>query len=315
MAKKKGEENGAVHELSVSESEQIIKTALENGVLLWVDGGSWGNRKSLDENLLIEAKLPLEAVRATQNLVNKDEIGKVTVWIKKAHNWARSNSLPWFTKSVHFVPKGLVDEGIDYLEDCIIHLNDSLNIFIEEKYDDLKLSFKEKYPKLYKESYYPTKEELRRKFRLRYGFNAITLPSGNGKVKVLTKEQMDKENQKFKEMVKQTFEESIQMIRKSFLIMVDYLCGVLKDPNKKFAESTVEKPKEFLEKFFENMNIYGDKPFSETVKKIGDLLNGVYAEDLRDDEKYRKIMGNALNKMVGELKSLPTIKMKRDIDI
>lgn len=303
------------YEIPAAEAEQIIKNAFENGVLLWIDGGAWGNRKSIEDSMLVEAKLPPDAVRATQNLVKKERVREVTTWIQRAHTWARRNSLPWVTRSVHFIPKNKIDEGVEFLEGCIKNMKEALETFIEDEYDALREEFKNNYPKLYRSEYYPSKEQLRQKFRLRYGFNVITLPSGDGKVTVLSKEQMEMENQKFKEMLRQTFEESVQLIRKSFLRMVDYLREVLQDPNKRFAESTVENPKKFLENFFENMDIYGDKPFSATAKKIKDLLDGVYAEDLRDDEEYRKVMGNALDKMVGDLRMLPTIKMQRDIDI
>ena len=111
------------------------------------------------------------------------------------------------------------------------------------------------------------------------------------------------------------FEDSVKLIRKMFEDSIKHLAESLKDPNKIFKKSTVEKPKVFLEEFFKTLNIYGDTPFAELAEKVRKMLDGIYAEDLRDDKEYRKDMGELVGKVVKAFDDLPMVEVERDIEL
>jgi hypothetical protein len=113
-------------------------------------------------------------------------------------------------------------------------------------------------------------------------------------------------------MLKERVEENIEMIRAMFLEMIKHLRNVLAD-GKKFQASTVEKPQKFLEEF-SKLNIFGDKPFEKLAEKCKNLLDGVYAEDLKDDKEYGKAMKDSLETVIKAMDNLPKVKLARDID-
>jgi len=308
----------------------MIANTLNNGVLLWIDGGAWGNSKKLSDELMQEAGLPKKAVRANQDLVDRDKVREITGWIAKAHNWANLNSMPWLNKGVHFIHKDKVipqgDNEVSEVDEVMQGfqkgLHDAVDNFLMpdnerqgiSDYEICKNSFKKDFPKLYNESYYPSSEELKRKFRLRYGIQLITMPS-DGKVQVLSQERLVLEDRKYRERIKEVAEQSIVMVRQMFLEMVKKLQERLEDPNKVFKNSTVEKPKEFLETFFQSMNLFGDKPFENACKQIKDILSGVEADDLRTDEEYREVMAGVTKSIVQSIDNLPRVRMAIDFEL
>ena len=296
-------------------AESLVEDAFNNGCLLWIDGGAWGNRKKVSKEELASAGFNPSTTRAVRDLVSRERINEVVSPINRAHNWARANSMPWLNNSVHFIHKNKVEEATEYLKGLQKELADNVDELVGE-YEALKDKAREEDPKSWNPSNYPSSWELKKKFKLRFGFNLVAMPSGgSGKVSVLSEDVMREEDRKFKAMVRETFEESVKLIRSAFRDSISHLSTVLSDPNKKFQASTVEKPKEFLEEFFRSMNIYGDTPFAELAIKLRKMLDGVHADDLRDDGVYRHQIATAVNRMVKAFDSLPVIEIERDIEL
>ena len=303
------------HTIDETQANKLVENALNTGCLLWIDGGAWGNRKKVSTEELASAGFNAKTTRAVRDLVDRSRIAEVTAPINKAHNWARNHSMPWLNNSVHFIHKLYIDEADTFMKECQEELKKNVQELVEE-FEDLKNKAWEEDPEAYNERNYPDKWSLESKFRLRYGFNLVSTPSGGaGQVSVLPKEILKEEDRKFREMVKETFEDSVKLIRGMFEESIKHLAETLQNPNKVFKESTVEKPKIFLEEFFKTLNIYGDTPFSELAEKVKKMLDGVYAEDLRDDKEYRRDMGFLVNKVVKAFDGLPLVTVERDIEL
>jgi hypothetical protein len=292
--------------------DNVVENIFQEGCLLWISSRAWGNRKKVPSDLLDEDKLPSDVVKAVQNLVDRKAVSEVTFWIRAAMNKARDSAMPWFNDGVHFVRKHQVEELDAYFTTCRENLRAELEKFLQE-YESLKADFKEKNPQLYKEENYPSVQSLRERFSLRWGFRLITLPS-DGKVKVLSKDKLLEEDRKFKQQMRETVEESVVMVRSAFVELVNHLHSCLSG-GKKFHSTTVEKPKQFLEEFFKNFNIFGDESFVKIAADCREILDGVYSEDLKNDEEYRKVIGKAIGSVVKDLKKLPVVKVERDLDL
>jgi len=115
------------------------------------------------------------------------------------------------------------------------------------------------------------------------------------------------------EQAKEAAEWGIKKTREAFAQVLIHMRDVLMDPSRKFKESTVENPKRFLSEFG-SINVWGDKPFEKMAKDAEDLLDGVYGDDLRDDDEYRKIIGDAVSDIVTEFENLPTVELERQIE-
>jgi len=299
-----------------------LESIFNNGVLLIIEGGGWGNRKKIAEDKLQQHGLAPDAVSAVQNLISRDEVASLRAPINKAHGWARDvrNSLPWISNSFHVIHKDKKDVAKAKMEELIEELRANKTEFLrikengKSKYQECKDEFREKHPDLYDEANYPTPAYLDKIFRLRYYLREIAPVNGNGSgVSVLTSEERALEARKYKEQIKEVVEESVAATRACFLDMLQHLTTILTE-DKRVVESAVEKPKQFL-KELGSINLFGDVPLLEISDKIRNILDGVYAEDLRDDAEYKKAIGYCLKTATEHVKSLPIVKLERDIEL
>jgi hypothetical protein len=270
----------------------IIKNALEKGVLFWIEGNSWGNRKKVAEDMLEEHGLDSRAIRATQHLLDRDEVRKLVAPIDKAHNFVRrvDVSLPWITKGVYFVYKEKKEQADEFCKAC------------KQEQEVAKVEFLDKLPSL--------KEAYAKEFPKYY--NPITLP-GDGKVGILTKEELSREDAKIRARILENGEMTIQAVRKTFLDIMSNLTNILKGGHNKFTDASLDKPKAFL-KELKTINVFGDDPFMDLAEKTEKILAGVYAKDLRDDKVYREEMAGILDQVKESFKELPVVRFKRSIE-
>ena len=189
MARRKKE---SVFFITDEAANKIIKNAMEAGWLLWIKTSAWGNRKMLSKELLEEKfKEDAEAIGAVQKLLDNDEVRKVIAPMSRAQNKARNVALPWFHDGVYFIHEKDVEETEKFLVQCRNEMRAALDEF-KAKYDSLKKAQKKKHPKLYNEAFYPPVESFDYRFRIRWGWQRITLPVGDGKtgIGVMSKEML-----------------------------------------------------------------------------------------------------------------------------
>lgn len=314
---------GNVTYIRGGEIDKMIENALNNGCLLWFDCGKWGNRKQLANDLLeramesvgvSQAIVKKRVVRASQDLLDRNEVDAIKVWIDRAQRWARMHSLPWMTKSIHFIHKDKIEEGDQFIKRCKENMLDELEDFLNNKYDDLRAKFASENPKLYDPKFYPSKDLMRSLFRLRHGFVPVARPSGDGKISVLSVDRLAEEDRKFRERMKEVIEESIVMVRTSFAEMVGHLETILQ-PEKKFQERAINKVQNYLEEFFSTLNVYNDTMLADVAGKLLKKMKGVGAEEIRTDEQLRASLRATVGVVKAQFEKLPQIKLERDIDI
>jgi len=314
---KLGEEN--VHRLSASQCAELVQKAQVDGILVWHSFGKWGNRKRLAEEMAKEKfGSDKDAIRAVQDLISRNEWNAVIRPMTQVVDWLREpgRSKAWMHKGVDYIDYGLVPEVNAMFQEKKREMWEAFRNEFAPQYPVLKDDFRKKHPKLYKEENYPSIRYLESSLRFDWGFIDISPPvaerTGNT-ARAITPELVARQKLEWEERVKEGMQESIQQVRGAFLKIIKYLGDTLTDSTKKFQDSTVEKPKQFLEKI-SKVPFWGDEPFRELAGDAAKLLDGVEGQDLRDDEEYRRDIGKAVKAMVGEFESLPVIEMDRAVD-
>ena len=299
--------------ISDAQATTIVQKAMEAGWLLWIKTSAWGNRKTLAEEMMREKfQDDADAINAIQRLIDAEEVKAVTYPMGVAVREAKRRAKPWFHDGVYWLSQEDVEVMEKKLQECkdeVIKKRKAL----AAKLPELKVKAKKEHPKLYSDEHYPTQSELENKFNLIWGWTKIRLPfSGEGTtLKVMDKAFVEKENQKYVDLLKQSTEETVGMWRIAFLDMMKKLRDKLVNPKAKFKDITVERPKEFLAKFKKEIESFGDKPFAGIINDLEEILSGVDADDLRDKQIYRAQMGEVISDVVQEFETLPTVKMRR----
>ena len=296
----------------------LIEAAMNTGMLLWIKTKAWGNRTKISQEIL-DSKFgdDAEIVRAVHDIIDPAFVRNITVWQSRAKVYALNRAMPWIHRGFFFIPDSMIEDVNEYLESCLDKIKENVQ-FLSDNIDRLYREAKVKHPELVEDACIPSASEILSRFGLEFGWVKLVYPMGDSatsKFSVVDKKMVDRENAKFIESVKGVGEGYIRTLRKTFQEMLTHLVTVLKDPTKKFHESTIEKPKEFLRQLAEIKMPFEDVPFEEFASDLSDVLDGVYAEDVRDDPEYRDVMGVTMEKMKEEFKSLPTVTIERALDI
>jgi len=297
-----------------SEAQEMIKRAMEEGMLLWIHCKAWGNKKKVARELLEEKfQKDAERIRAVQTLIDSEPVKAITKLQDEAKKTALRYSMPWFHSGIYWIPQDKVEEVDKVLTECRKKIKEEAVPNLKREYPALVKKAKKEHPKLYQPEHFPSVDSFDQRFDLQWGWQKV-LPPMNGKVSVLSKEVVDRENKKWQEMLKEVGEEFVQATRESLLELLKRLRDKLSDPEAKFKDSTVEKPKEFLEQLASVKFPFEDKPLKELLADVRDILDGVYGSDLRSDKDYRKAMGEVMSDVVKSFKELPVVKVERFVD-
>jgi hypothetical protein len=299
-------------------AQNMIERAISLGWLLWIDCGSWGNRKKLTEDLAKQYfGEDKGAMGGFQRFIDMEPWNEVVLPMKQAQTQARKQSLPWMGKAIHFILQEEADALDARFEKAYKEVFRRFDEEFAPKYPEYIDKFAKEHPKLYKQIMqmggYPTVESLRARLRFRWGWAVIAPPTGSGKAQVMGRAMAKREELKWRERMKEAGEQAVVKVREAFAEIITHLRDVLTDPGKTFQDTTVEKPKEFLQRL-SSINVWGDEPFAKIAKDAEELLDGVYGQDLRDDDEYRKIIGKAVNDVVKKFEDLPVVEMERALD-
>ena len=308
------------------EAKVIIEDAMSNGMLLWIKTQAWGNRKKISKDILANkfGKDDAKIVRAVQDIVSQKFVREVTIWQDRAKRFAHDNSMTWFHRGSYYIstkPYRDRDTGRETtkVEQCEIYLNKCKKnlelkaLVLSNRIAELRKQAAEDHPELSRGTYVPTPAGILNKFGLEWGWQKLVKPV-DGEVTAISKEMVDAQNKQWQENIKMAGEECMALVRDNFKEMLGNLTRALKDPTKVFRNTTIEKPKLFLQELAEISLPFTDQPLKTVAKNLEDLLDGVYSEDVRGDEEYRESLNRSISEVAQVFENLPIVEIERDVD-
>jgi hypothetical protein len=153
---------------------------------------------------------------------------------------------------------------------------------------------------------YPSVAVVRSRFYLTWQYLTFSTP---GKLKEISQDFFKQEQAKAASQWQQATEEITLLLRANLKDMVDHMIEQLKPgedgKKKKFYESSVTKIKTFLENF-EIRNVSDDAQLSIIVNHAKNLLDGVEAKEIRDNEAVRGNLSTGFTAMKTYLDQMVT---------
>lgn len=301
--------------LKGAEANELVERALRAGWVLKLKRHSWGNRKKLAQEV-VEEKFQDDAdvMRAVQKLLDCPELRSVYQCIGYINGRIDALSQPWLGEGVYWFIEERVPIMQEELEKTAAEIAKRMDVFLSV-YDERKAEYKAKHPKYYKDSHYPSAARMKEKFGLEWNWQRIRPALGSEDVGVVSKEVVDRETAKYRDAVKTGIEVVVAAARKSTLEVLEHLRDCLKKGDKKFQDTTVEKPKKYLEELGKTLSFLDDAALQKVISDSRDILNGVYGEDLRADDGYREAMAGVMDTVVSEFRALPMVELERDIEL
>ena len=284
---------------------------LQEGALCQLKIGKWDASVRMSKDKLGKS-VPKEIVRAMQDLVEDKTLLKDLNTIKRTtKNTLKNYSLPFPIDGVFWVPKN----KITYLDEFFKEQKEEYmrrKEILKRKLPIMKRRFKEKYPKFYEERCYPTRPELDKKYYFKWNFFHFTVP--DKKAQVLSPAQYKREQEKFKNMVKEMEEMTVNLIGNELLKRIDMLRKQCE--NNEINAGTVRSVDRFMEKWNDlwKGNI-DNKKMHGIMKSMRVQMKRTSADKLKGNDDFRQKAAEKLEGIIGRIKKVPNFELKRKLDV
>ncbi|RLC32407.1 hypothetical protein DRH13_01800 [Candidatus Woesebacteria bacterium] len=284
---------------------------LQDGALCQLKIGRWDASAKMPKGELGKS-IPQEIVRAMQDLVEDRTLLKDLATIKRsAKGLLTRNSLPFPVDGVFWVPKHKIPDLDEKFAEFQKEYAKRRSILCDNL-DDMKSSFKAKYPKYYRKGKYPTKAKLVRKFYFRWNFFQFTLP--DKEAKVLSPAIYKKEQEKFQGMVKQMEEMTITLVGNMLFKRIQKLAGQCESG--KINSGTFESIERFLKRWDDIWKEHVDERKMRSIMiSMKKQMKSASVERLKNNDDFREKIGSSLEKTMEKIKAVPDFSLKRSLDI
>ena len=232
---------------------------------------------------------------------------KCTRCTRWASQYLKINSYPFDDRGTRLARKEFVGRFTKRTDEYQAELAQHVKYFDENVYPELveheRLTRKERFvPELYPKS-------VANLFYIKYSFPSMDINQNLSRFMPELTSQMQKDiEQNLRAAVKSSYNE----FAKEFKGYVDHFVEIM-NSGKSFQYPTVEKIKEFS-KWFTKMDVGGDEYFSSLVEKSNLILDGVDAQDIRDDILIKQAVTESMSTLKETLDSHAIDRAERSID-
>ena len=265
-----------------------------------------------------------QLIHVSKDLLSSPELQAIRTLDAKIMNYLRGHSCPspFLKRGIYLIPNGLVkkiDERLNHIDTTgnydemgfFQQRQELINDFIK-KYPKQKEEAKKRLKEHYDESEYPKPARLRAAFRVAHKWFSLATPDN---IKNIAPTIFEQEQEKAKKEWSNSFNEIQQALRQGFLQMLDTVNGSLNPldgKKKRFKTVTIERLLEFMDTF-NDRNITDDVELAKIVAqakslisegKSGKLKPQALAEDLRENEGFRKSIQSKFGNLCKNLASI-----------
>lgn len=272
----------------------------ERTVCLSLTIRSIGNSRKVSSSQ-VEVDADKDLIRVSKQLLDSEELKAIKALDSEMRQYLYRMALPsLFRAGVYMLPV----EIVEMVDDSLQKFQQDRSALIDkliEAYPALVRTAEERLRSTFAATDYPTAEAVRDSFSISWQYVAFDTPD---KLKAISGALFRREREKAERQWVDATEEIRRVLRAQFASLVGHMSEKLKpgeDGKKRvFRDSMVSKLAEFLEtvKF---RNVTDDDELSTLVGRARDLLKGVSAKDLRDEEALRSSLQGGMDKIKSQL--------------
>jgi hypothetical protein len=273
-----------------------VGNVFEKGVLVNLTSSVWGGKRKIPSSYLNRQDADPDFITAHKLLVDKESIEPIEKARGAARSWLQNRSLPFPIKGVLFVPKDIIDRVDEKLQGFQDDFYEKVNEFLE-KYDAIKIQSKEKLGELYNPSDYP--DDVNSRFNFSWNFFIMDSPDN---LSAISPALYARENHKFQVAMKSFEETAMATLRDNFGKMIGNMAEKMTGTGKNgkckvFRDSLIGNIREFIDEFGYLNVVAEDTKLERLVGIAKAAIEGVSAQDLRDN----KILRDGLSVSMGEI--------------
>lgn len=227
-------------------------------------------------------------VRVTASIMQSKTIDAIAAHLNETRREVAARSTPsvMFRAGVYLLPIDLITEVDEYLIDRRDKLAEMVRT-LEAEYDAIKADAQAKLGAMFRATDYPPVEDLAGTIGISWAYIAVDAPATLAEV---SKSIMRREQEKAAATWRDALEEASAVLRAGFSELVSHMVEKLEpgDDGKRriFRDSLVGNVREFL-RTFPSRNLADDQGLAELAAEASNILAGVDAQSLRDNETLR----------------------------
>lgn len=287
------------------------KNIFKEAVLIQLSATCWQTDKKLPQAMLEEVG-NTDYLKGRKLLLPKDATEMIRQVIGQARHYLRKIALPFPIKGCLLVPKKLIPEIQEKLGNLKWKYDSAVEDFLYN-YRQTVLDAKESLGELYDELDYPSREQLKNRFRFEWR-HIVVGPSNS---RVLPPEIYKDEVEKFQNLMEQARQEAIASLRLEFVDLISNLNDKLKGAEdgrpKRLRDAAVDNLKQFLDSFADR-NLFEDEQLAELVSRCSAIITGTNANQIRTNMQVKENLHNQMQELLdtvqGSLEDLPRRKLR-----
>jgi len=289
------------------------KTIFENAVCVDLRLSKLRTRRTIATSS-VEVEADPDLIHVSKDILDAEElkaVGHLHGEIRR-YLWSRHLPSSLFRNGIYLIPLALVDEVDKKLQTYRTELTNRIKKFLAV-YPERIEEAKKRLGKLFDEEEYPSGSRLSEAFEMKVSYITFQTPTS---LKSVSSALFQRESKKLEESMAESAREIQQALREAMGSLVEHMVERLTGGDggkpKKFKDTSIQKVQEFLDTF-QARNITGDAQLGALVEKAKKLLVGISPDDLREDDKVRKIVAQGFEKLKGALDGMLQEKGTRKI--
>lgn len=284
----------------------------QKGMLIHLSMGAYSGKKKLSKDQM--GDLPTEIVRGVHDLFDKEFkklLKEISAFDRDTRHIVKYQSIPFKIDGVYFIASDKIESIIETIDRRKLEREELIQNAVEN-YEEAISRFAEEYPAYYEHGKhkYLSKEGFQNRFYCKYQFLKISAPDEDNSI--ISPELYRQEMAKFRETIDEMKNEVVATIYEELAEVTVRLRKQATDgkPNQR----TINTMNEFLQKIEDVYSDFVDRDdIKDVIKKVRGQMLGITAEELRDVDSSREAFRKGISEIVGEIKNLPDIPLKRNI--
>ncbi len=284
---------------------------LQEGVLCQLKMGRWDASVRMPKEKLGRS-VPKEIVRAMQDLVDdRTPLKELSTIRRTSKGWLQRNSLPFPVDGVFWLPKEKIPEADAFFSDMQSKYFAG-RTKLKKNVKKMERDFKKKYPDFYNPKNYPSPQRLESKFYYYWNFFHFTVPDKESEI--LSPKLYKKEQEKFRKMVSQMEEMTINLVGNMLFKRINKLAEQC--DSGKINAGTFNSIERFIGRWDDLWRDHVDnKKMRLIMARLRKEMRSATSERLKNNDDFRSKMGEQLESIVERLKVVPNFQLKRRLDV
>lgn len=294
----------------------MFEKIFQEGVLVHLHIRRWGGQVSLSpQDLGIDAKdVPAEFILGKKYLIPTEALGNIRAVELRARRDLSIRSFKFPIGSLSFVPKRILVELKDELDDEKAEFYQAVDSLVEQ-YEELVKQSGKRFTRIALDLWersnkerdrlefvkdflhrirvaLPGKHDLIKKFSFQYSMFTLAIPDGNIELAELNAEAMQQYRHEAQQQIHEFLEEVVVELRNQTYEVCTRVASSIAQ-GKVVTENTMQSLKDFIN-HFQQLNFTGDRAISEQLKDLRDQYLSYGAKDIREKSELQTELRQAL---------------------